>query len=134
MNDKVQKLRIDFKNLKKENHNLRDSNENHIFINEKLNQALKKANARLEDLENKLAQYDGTSSNNISKKSTENTSSSDQTQNHEQTQEQKEPLKQTQNIPQKTEKMQVPKVYGLKEVHHIESSFGDVSSIMIMPD
>jgi hypothetical protein len=32
------------KNLKKEIQNLKDSNENHIFINDKLNQALKKAN------------------------------------------------------------------------------------------
>jgi hypothetical protein len=39
------------KNLKKEIQNLKDSNENHIFINEKLNSALKKANIRAEELE-----------------------------------------------------------------------------------
>ncbi len=39
------------KGLKKECQNLRDSNENHVFINEKLNQALKKQAARLEELE-----------------------------------------------------------------------------------
>ena len=43
LNEKVQKIRIDYKNLRKENQNLKDSTENHIFINEKLNQALKKA-------------------------------------------------------------------------------------------
>ena len=44
LNEKIQKSRIDMKNLKKEIQNLKDSNENHIFINDKLNQALKKAN------------------------------------------------------------------------------------------
>jgi predicted RNase H-like nuclease (RuvC/YqgF family) len=58
LNDKITKIRTDFKNLKKENQNLKDSNENHIFINEKLNQALKKATARIEDLEKKLSSND----------------------------------------------------------------------------
>ena len=56
---------------------MRDSNENHIFINEKLNQALKKANQRIEDLESKLSQHETstgtgttTNSNDSSKKST----------------------------------------------------------------
>jgi hypothetical protein len=56
---------------------LRDSNENHIFINEKLNHALKKANQRIEDFEAKIAQYEqnqGGDNNNNSKKSTDNTS------------------------------------------------------------
>ena len=33
---------------------MKDSNENHIFINEKLNQALKKSNTRVEELERAL--------------------------------------------------------------------------------
>lgn len=41
--EKLQKSRNDFKTLKKENANLKVSNENHIFINEKLNKALKKS-------------------------------------------------------------------------------------------
>ena len=51
LNEKIQRSRIDMKNLKKEIQNLKDSNENHIFINEKLNAALKKTNARVEELE-----------------------------------------------------------------------------------
>ena len=54
LNDKIQRSRIDIKNLKKEIQNLKDSNENHIFINEKLNQALKKSSARVEELERQL--------------------------------------------------------------------------------
>jgi hypothetical protein len=42
------------KSLKKEIQNLKDSNENHIFINEKLNQALKKSSGRVEELERAL--------------------------------------------------------------------------------
>ena len=42
------------KSLKKEIQNLKDSNENHIFINEKLNKALKRAEQRNEQLQNKL--------------------------------------------------------------------------------
>lgn len=59
LNDKISKSRIDYKNLKKENQNLKDSNENHIFINEKLNQALKKAVARSEELERRLEAMGG---------------------------------------------------------------------------
>jgi 16S rRNA G966 N2-methylase RsmD len=55
MNDKISKSRQEYKNLKKDLQNLRDSNENHIFINDKLNHALKKANQRTEDLEARLA-------------------------------------------------------------------------------
>ena len=33
---------------------MKDSNENHIFINDKLNQALKKSNTRVEELERAL--------------------------------------------------------------------------------
>ena len=33
---------------------MKDSNENHIFINEKLNQALKKSSGRVEELERAL--------------------------------------------------------------------------------
>jgi hypothetical protein len=51
LSDKLQKVRIDFKKLKKENDMLKDSIENHIFINEKLNSALKKSGTRIEALE-----------------------------------------------------------------------------------
>ena len=37
LNEKIQKSRIDMKGLKKELQNMRDSNENHVFINDKLN-------------------------------------------------------------------------------------------------
>ena len=40
--------------MKKENANLKDSNENHIFINEKLNKALKKSEDRIEKLSQKI--------------------------------------------------------------------------------
>lgn len=59
LNEKIAKNRQEFKNLKKENQHLKDSNENHIFINEKLNQALKKSAQRIEDLEKKLADMGG---------------------------------------------------------------------------
>ena len=52
--EKLQKSRTDLKSLKKENANLKVSNENHIFINEKLNKALKKSEHRIEQLSNKL--------------------------------------------------------------------------------
>ena len=42
--------------LKKENANLKVSNENHIFINEKLNKALKKSETRIEQLTSKIKQ------------------------------------------------------------------------------
>ncbi len=50
LEEKLQRARTDFKTLKKENANLKDSNENHIFINEKLNKALKKSEDRIEKL------------------------------------------------------------------------------------
>lgn len=53
-NDRIQKSRIELKNMKKECQNLKDSNENHVFINEKLNQALKKATQKIEELEKAL--------------------------------------------------------------------------------
>ena len=52
--EKLQKSRTDLKSLKKENANLKVSNENDIFINEKLNKALKKSEHRIEQLSNKL--------------------------------------------------------------------------------
>ena len=52
--EKLQKSRNDFKTLKKENANLKVSNENHIFINEKLNKALKKSETRIESLTAKI--------------------------------------------------------------------------------
>ena len=54
--EKLQKSRNDFKTLKKENANLKVSNENHIFINEKLNKALKKSETRIESLTAKIKQ------------------------------------------------------------------------------
>ena len=54
LEEKLQRARTDFKTLKKENANLKDSNENHIFINEKLNKALKKSEERIEKLTTKL--------------------------------------------------------------------------------
>ncbi len=50
----MQKLRVDYKKAKGELRNMRDSNDNHIFINEKLNQALKKASDVATVLEGKL--------------------------------------------------------------------------------
>ena len=47
-------LMVEEKTLKKENANLKDSNENHIFINEKLNKALKKSEDRIEKLTQKI--------------------------------------------------------------------------------
>lgn len=52
--EKLQKSRNDFKVLKKENASLKVSNENHIFINEKLNKALKKSENRIEQLTAKI--------------------------------------------------------------------------------
>lgn len=54
LEEKLQRARNDFKTLKKENANLKDSNENHIFINEKLNKALKKSEDRIEKLTQKI--------------------------------------------------------------------------------
>ena len=54
LEEKLNRARNDFKTLKKENANLKDSNENHIFINEKLNKALKKSEERIEKLTQKL--------------------------------------------------------------------------------
>jgi predicted RNase H-like nuclease (RuvC/YqgF family) len=50
LEEKLQKARKDFKAIKQENSNLKASNENHIFINEKLNKALKKSEQRIENL------------------------------------------------------------------------------------
>jgi hypothetical protein len=46
----VKGLKIEINVLKKEIETLKDSNENHIFINEKLNKALKRSEARTEQL------------------------------------------------------------------------------------
>ena len=54
LEEKLQRARADFKTLKKENANLKDANENHIFINEKLNKALKKSEERIEKLTAKI--------------------------------------------------------------------------------
>lgn len=52
--DKVKSLRSEISVLKKEVDTLKDSNENHIFINEKLNKALKRSEQRTEQLQTKL--------------------------------------------------------------------------------
>lgn len=49
-NEKVKALRQEISILKKEIDTLKDSNENHIFINEKLNKALKRSEQRTEQL------------------------------------------------------------------------------------
>ena len=54
MEEKLQKSRTDFKIMKKENANLKVSNENLIFLNEKLNKALKKSETRIEQLASKI--------------------------------------------------------------------------------
>ena len=54
LEEKMKRARTDLKTLKKENANLKDSNENHIFINEKLNKALKKSEDRIEKLTAKI--------------------------------------------------------------------------------
>ena len=54
LEEKLQRARADFKTLKKENANLKDSNENHVFINEKLNKALKKNEDKIEKLTAKI--------------------------------------------------------------------------------
>ena len=54
--EKLQRARNDLKTLRKENDSLKDSNENHIFINEKLNKALKRMEERNEKLTEKLRQ------------------------------------------------------------------------------
>lgn len=53
---KLQRAKNDQKQLKKEFDSLKDSNENHIFINEKLNKALKRMEDRNEKLTEKLRQ------------------------------------------------------------------------------
>ncbi len=42
--------------MKQENANLKASNENHIFINEKLNKALKKSEQRIDTLSKQVKQ------------------------------------------------------------------------------
>ena len=54
--EKLQKQKKEFNNLKKENASLKVSNENHIFITEKLNKALKKQETRIETLTAKVKQ------------------------------------------------------------------------------
>ena len=49
-NETVKQLKVEINVLKKEIETLKDSNENHIFINEKLNKALKRAENRAEQL------------------------------------------------------------------------------------
>lgn len=53
---KLAKSTKDNKKLKQENANLKASNENHIFINEKLNKALKKSETRIDALSKQVKQ------------------------------------------------------------------------------
>jgi dynactin complex subunit len=48
MEEKIAKANQEIKKLKQTNANLKSSNENHIFINEKLNKALKKSEQKIE--------------------------------------------------------------------------------------
>ena len=50
LEEKLAKATKEIKKLKQENSNLKASNENHIFINDKLNKALKKSEQRIEGL------------------------------------------------------------------------------------
>lgn len=131
LNDKISKIRVDFKALKKENTNLKDSNENHIFINEKLNQALKKSASRIEELERKLDERDGKSE--TPKKNTlvvlDSQTSSQPEEKGEMAAENDEGATQS-TIKQRINVMSGEQMMALVN----ESSFGDVSSIMIMPD
>jgi len=43
LNEKIQKAKIGLKKLDEENRHLRESNDNHVYINEQLGKALKKA-------------------------------------------------------------------------------------------
>lgn len=52
--EKLKQMRDEIKRLQKDCDTLKESNENHIFINEKLNKALKRAEQRNEQLQNKL--------------------------------------------------------------------------------
>ena len=56
LEDKIKKAKMDTKSMSKEIANLKDSNENHIFINEKLNKALKRAESRCETLSTRVKQ------------------------------------------------------------------------------
>lgn len=50
----MKNLKAEINVLKKEVDTLKDSNENHMFINEKLNKALKRSEQRTEQLQSKL--------------------------------------------------------------------------------
>ena len=56
LEEKLQRATKDLKKMKQENANLKASNENHIFINEKLNKALKKSEQRIEALSKQVKQ------------------------------------------------------------------------------
>ena len=56
LEEKMAKANKDIKKLQHENANLKSSNENHIFINEKLNKALKKSESRIEQLAQQVKQ------------------------------------------------------------------------------
>ncbi|CDW75472.1 UNKNOWN [Stylonychia lemnae] len=143
LNDKITKIRIDYKNLKKENQNLKDSNENHIFINEKLNQALKKSSQRIEDLEKRLDGKVSSRDNAPSKEENQSKQGSTEGQQIEMIDSKKQQSKEStleSNTSQKTTtvlQQKGPVMGGMKldeKALNYESSFGDVSSIMIMPD
>lgn len=56
LEEKLTRATKDLKKAKQENGNLKASNENHIFINEKLNKALKKSEQRIEALAKQVKQ------------------------------------------------------------------------------
>ena len=57
LNEKIQRSRIDFKKMKQENRNLKESIDNHLSVNEKLNQALKKSEEEVTELERLLSKF-----------------------------------------------------------------------------
>jgi len=56
LEEKLARANKDIKRLKNENATLKSSNENHIFINDKLNKALKKSESRIESLSQQVKQ------------------------------------------------------------------------------
>ena len=56
LEEKLTRATKDLKKMKQDNANLKASNENHIFINEKLNKALKKSEQRIDTLSKQVKQ------------------------------------------------------------------------------
>ena len=133
LEEKLQRARADFKTLKKENANLKDSNENHIFINEKLNKALKKSEDRIEKLTAKIKTI--TNESVVLPKRPIAAAGSASTVNEDEVAQQKPP--QIENGPGSTPNANDFPVAGFgggPEGEEDDIFGGDVSSIMIKPD